>query len=78
MLSDPQVLARDMVLNLPHPNVPDLRVAGSPLKLTETPPSVRYPPPLLGQHNEEVLTKLGYNAKEISRLRESGVIGKSK
>ena len=78
VLSDPQVLARDMVLNLPHPNVPDLRVAGSPLKLTETPPSVRYPPPLLGQHNEEVLTELGYNAKEISRLRESGVIGKSK
>lgn len=78
VLSDPQVLARDMVLNLPHPNVPDLRVAGSPLKLTETPPSVRYPPPSLGQHNEEVLTELGYDAKGIARLRETGVIGKSK
>lgn len=78
VLSDPQVLARNMVLNLPHPNVPNLRVAGSPLKLTETPPSVRYPPPLLGQHNEEVLTELGYDAKNIARLIETGVIGKSK
>lgn len=75
VVADPQVLARNMVLKVPHPNVPDLRVTGSPLKLTETPPTVRRHPPLLGQHNEEVLTELGYNARDIARLRGAGVIG---
>jgi crotonobetainyl-CoA:carnitine CoA-transferase CaiB-like acyl-CoA transferase len=77
VVADPQVLARNMLVSIPHPNVPDLRVAGSPLKLTETPPRVRRHPPLLGQHNEEVLTELGYDAQGIARLRETGVIGKS-
>ena len=64
-----------MVVNIPHPNIPDLKVPNSPLKLTETPPSVRRPPPLLGQHNEEILSELGYAAESISKLRQKGVIG---
>ena len=75
VVNDPQVLARNMVLSMPHPNVPDLRVPNSPLKLTETPPSVRRPPPLLGQHNEEILAELGYTPEQMRRLREKGVIG---
>ncbi|HEU0021048.1 MAG TPA: CaiB/BaiF CoA-transferase family protein [Dehalococcoidia bacterium] len=77
VIADPQVMARNMVINIPHPNVPDLRVAGSPLKLTGTPPAVRRHPPLLGQHNEEVLTELGYDTQGIARLRKTGVIGKT-
>jgi crotonobetainyl-CoA:carnitine CoA-transferase CaiB-like acyl-CoA transferase len=65
-----------MLTDIPHPNVPDLRVPYSPLKLTKTPPSVRHHPPLLGQHNEEVLTELGYTGEQIAGLRERGVIGK--
>ena len=75
VVNDAQVRARNMVVDIPHPNVPDLRVAGSPLKLTETPPSIRHHPPLLGQHNDEVLGELGYSSKDIARLKESGVIG---
>ena len=75
VVQDPQVLARSMMVDIPHPKVPDLRVTGSPLKLSETPPSVRHHPPLLGQHNEEVLLELGYDAEKIARLREKGVIG---
>ncbi len=75
VVNDAQVRARNMVVDIPHPNVPDLRVAGSPLKLTETPPSIRLHPPLLGQHNDEVLGELGYSSKDIARLKESGVIG---
>ncbi len=75
VVNDPQVLARDMVKNIPHPNVPDLRVPNSPLKLTQTPASVRRPPPLLGQHNEEILVELGYTSEQVGRLREKGVIG---
>ena len=75
VVTDPQVLSRGMMADIDHPNVPGLRVPGSPLKLTETPPSVRLHPPLLGQHNQEVLEQLGYDAKEIARLEETGVVG---
>ncbi len=76
VISDPQVNARNMVVDMPHPNVPDLRVPFSPLKLAETPPAIRRTPPMLGQHNEEILTELGYTKDGISKAREKGVIGK--
>ena len=75
VVNDPQVLSSNMVVEIPHPNIPDLKVPYSPLKLAETPPSVRRPPPLLGQHNEEILSELGYAAESIAKLRQKGVIG---
>jgi crotonobetainyl-CoA:carnitine CoA-transferase CaiB-like acyl-CoA transferase len=69
------VLAREMIAAVPHPTVPDLRMPNSPLKLTETPPSIRRPPPLLGQHNQDVLAELGYSPQQIAALRQKGVIG---
>ena len=75
VLSDPQVVSRNMVQKIPHPEVPDLKVPGSPLKLTATPPTFRRHPPLLGQHNEEILGEAGYTQAQISDMRERGVIG---
>ena len=75
VLSDPQVQFRNMVVEIPHPEVPDLKVPGSPLNLTATPPTFRRHPPLLGQHNEEILTEAGYNQDQIRDMRERGVIG---
>ena len=75
VVNDPQVLARDMVVGVPHPNVPDFRTSGSPLKLADTPPNMRRPPPLLGQHNQEVLAEMGYTPEQIAELRRKGVIG---
>ncbi len=74
VVNDPQVLARDMMVSIPHPLVPELKLPGSPLKLAETPPSVRRYPPLLGEHNEEVLCELGYSKEELVRFKEEGVI----
>lgn len=76
VVNDPQVLARNMIANVPHPKVPDLRVPNSPMKLTATPPGIRRPPPLLGEHNEEVLTECGYSSAEIAKFREKGIIGR--
>jgi crotonobetainyl-CoA:carnitine CoA-transferase CaiB-like acyl-CoA transferase len=75
VVNDPQVLARGMIAAVPHPKVPDLRMPNSPLKLTETPPSIRRPPPCLGQHNQEVLAELDYSPQQIAELRRKGVIG---
>ena len=75
VINDAQVQARNMIVDMPHPNVPDLRVPNSPLKLEATPSSIRRPPPLLGEHNEELLAEQGYDAAKISELRDKGVIG---
>ena len=74
VVTDPQVLSRDMMLSIPHPQVPDLKVPGSPLKLADTPPTVRHYPPSLGEHNEEVLTEMGYGKEEVVRFKDEGVI----
>ncbi len=76
VVNNPQVNARNMIAQLEHPNVPDLRIPNSPLKLAETPAVIKRPPPLLGQHNDEILADLGYDSGAINKLREKGVIGK--
>jgi crotonobetainyl-CoA:carnitine CoA-transferase CaiB-like acyl-CoA transferase len=72
---DPQVLAREMVASLPHPTIGEVRMTGIPIKLSDTPGALESPPPLLGQHTEEVLQRvLGYRAEDIQLLREKKVI----
>jgi formyl-CoA transferase/CoA:oxalate CoA-transferase len=73
-LSHPQVLARDMVLTAEHPTAGTLRMPGSPVRLASHTATVRRPPPLLGEHTDEVLTELGYTAAAIASLRQSGVV----
>ena len=71
----PQVLHREMLVQVEHPTAGTVRMAGIPVKFSLTPASVRLPPPLLGQHNEEVLESwLGINDKEISELKRKTVI----
>ncbi len=55
----PQTEAREMILSVEHPKAGTVRLAGFPYKFSETPAAVHRPPPLLGQHTEEVLSELG-------------------
>ena len=75
VVSNPQILARNMIAEMEHPNVPGLKTPNSPLKLSESPASIRRPPPLLGQHNAEVLAEQGYSAAQIADWQARGVIG---
>jgi formyl-CoA transferase len=71
----PQVLHRDMLVEIDHPTAGKVRMAGIPVKFSETPASVRKPPPLLGEHNEEVLKNwLGMSAAAIDQLKREKII----
>ncbi|MQA85998.1 MAG: CoA transferase [Streptosporangiales bacterium] len=72
---DPHTLAREMVVEMDHPVEGRIHGLGIPVKLSETPGSVRRAAPLLGEHTDEVLARHGFAAEEIAQLREEGVVG---
>jgi CoA:oxalate CoA-transferase len=70
----PQVKARDMLVEVEHPAGFSLKIPNSPLRLSRTPGGVQGPPPALGEHTDEVLTSLlGLSDQEIADLRAAGV-----
>ncbi|PIC82830.1 CaiB/BaiF CoA-transferase family protein [Sporosarcina sp. P1] len=75
VLEHPQVKAREMVLDVEHPIVNNLKIPGFPVKLSDTPATLTRYPPLLGEHTEEVMAELGYTSDEIKGLKERLVIG---
>jgi crotonobetainyl-CoA:carnitine CoA-transferase CaiB-like acyl-CoA transferase len=76
VFADPHVQARGMVMEMEHKSLEQpAKLIASPLKFDKTPVSYRTPPPLLGEHSEEVLTSVGgYTDKEVAELREAGAI----
>lgn len=75
VFDDPQVVARDMVWTAPHPTAGEVRLAASPLNLSETPVTYRLPPPLLGEHTAEILIDLlGYSLEEVEQLQAEGAV----
>lgn len=72
MLADPHVLAREMVVETVHPVAGPTRALGVPVKLSQSPGSVRRPAPLLGEHTREVLHEAGYRDAEIDALVAAG------
>ena len=71
----PQVLHRDMLMEVEHPTAGKIRMAGIPVKFSVTPASVRMPPPLLGEHNSEILKNwLGMSAGAIDELKREKII----
>jgi len=74
VFSDPQILAREMLVTMPHPTLGEVRMAGNAIKLSDNPVSYRRHPPLLGEHTEEVLGEFGHTKEEIRVLRSEGVI----
>jgi alpha-methylacyl-CoA racemase len=74
MVRDPQLHARDMVVELQHPVHGKITEFGVPIKLSDTPGSVRHAAPAAGEHTDEVLRELGLSAAEIGALRSSRVV----
>jgi crotonobetainyl-CoA:carnitine CoA-transferase CaiB-like acyl-CoA transferase len=74
VFADPHVQSRGMTVTMPHPLTDTLRLVASPMKLSATPVQYRRPPPLLGEHTDEVLEELGIGEAERARLRQSGAL----
>jgi formyl-CoA transferase len=75
VFSHPQALAREMTLESEHPTAGTVRLTGFPYKLSQTPAEIHRPPPLLGEHTEEVLTGLlDYSPEGVASLRDKGAI----
>jgi crotonobetainyl-CoA:carnitine CoA-transferase CaiB-like acyl-CoA transferase len=76
VFADPQVQARGVVVHMPHAGTPEgVNVIANPVRLSETPADYRLPPPLLGQHTDEVLReRLGLDAARLAALHKAEVI----
>jgi crotonobetainyl-CoA:carnitine CoA-transferase CaiB-like acyl-CoA transferase len=73
--SDPQLIARRMILESEHPVVGHLKQIGSMHKLSDSPVEVRNWATSFGQHTDEILREIGYSAPRIKELRETGAVG---
>ncbi|HYZ31798.1 MAG TPA: CaiB/BaiF CoA-transferase family protein [Crenalkalicoccus sp.] len=74
VFTDPHVQARGMVVEMPHGSGERVKVIANPVRLSATPADYRSPPPVLGEHTEEVLRgMLGLSAEEIAGLKAKGV-----
>ncbi len=74
VFSDPQLLSREMFVEMTHPTLGKIKQTGLPLKFSRTPGGLDRPPPLLGEHNQEVLQEIGFSATEIEELQTQDVI----
>lgn len=74
VFADPQTQAIEIVRSLEHPTAGPIQVVGPPYHLSASPPEVRLPPPLLGEHSDAILAELGYDAAAIAELREARVV----
>ncbi len=71
---DPQVREYGFPVEVEHPKMGKMKLLGSAVDMSRTPPKIDRPPPTLGEHTEEILTELGYDRVSIAELRNRGVI----
>ncbi|NIF81126.1 CoA transferase [Paraburkholderia sp. Cy-641] len=74
VFEDPRV-QEDLVVELDHPKAGKFKVVTNPIRLSETPPSIRRPPPVLGQHTEEILREFGIKTAQAQPASASAVLG---
>ena len=74
VFADPQVRHRGVARAMPHPLSDTVRVIANPIRLSETPACYDLPPPLLGEHTDEILRGMGLGEEEIAQLRREKVV----
>jgi len=74
VIDDPQVVAREMLLDVDYPEKGKLKITRTPMTFSEMSPQIRLQAPQLGEHTNEVLKELGYTEAEINQLAHKGII----
>lgn len=74
LFDNPQVRHLGLRQQIQHPRAGEISLTAPPYRMGRTPPAIRRPPPMLGEHTEEVLADLGYSQQEIAELRERGAL----
>jgi formyl-CoA transferase len=74
VFADPQVQTYGFPLDVEHPAMGKMKLIGNAVDMSRTPPSIDRPPPVLGEHTDEILATLGYDSEKVSALRKQGVI----
>jgi crotonobetainyl-CoA:carnitine CoA-transferase CaiB-like acyl-CoA transferase len=74
LFEDPQIQAREMVIEMPHPTANSIKLVGSPLKLSRSPVEMRRHPPLFGEHTRDTLLHLGYSEQQIEEMKKRELI----
>ena len=74
VFADPQVREYGFPIEIEHPKMGKMKLVGNAVDMSRTPPRIDRPPPVLGEHTEEILQSLGYGVEKISALRAQGVI----
>ena len=72
--ADPQVQGLNMSPEVEHPEMGPIKIVGQAVKLVRTPQKMRNSTPEVGEHTEEILREMGYDADAISQLRDAGIV----
>lgn len=74
VVNDPQLLHRNMIIEVEHPKMGKVKQLGHSIKLSDTPAQFKSFAPALGEHTNEILKELGYAISEIDSLKNDGAI----
>jgi len=74
VFDDPQVREYGFPQIITHPKMGDVKMVGNAVDMSRTPPTIDKPPPILGEHADDILSSLGYDAAAIQTLRAKGII----
>ena len=74
VFADPQVKTYGFPIEVEHPKMGKVKLIGNAVDMSRTPPTIESPPPVLGEHTEEILAALDYDSTAIAELRNKGAI----
>jgi formyl-CoA transferase/CoA:oxalate CoA-transferase len=74
IVNDPQVHHLNMIESVPHPKIPDLALCGVPVRFSKTPGKIQMPPPMHGEHTDQILSSLSFSPEKIAEYRMKGVV----